>query len=301
MIDYPLKRGMNFDHRVEIPGEGLAKEKYIKIVKDTGFDHIRLPFRIDPNSENERPCQEYYNRMKETAKMVTDQGLYAIVDIHPFVGLREDPEAHKEEFYKLWEDLAVVFKDADEKVIFEILNEPCNKLDAELLNEYQNECIRIIRKTNPTRLIAAACAEMNTVEHLHKLQLPEDDENIIVTVHCYSPMKFSHQAAPWYGDKCPWPLGATWGTEEDYKAMEHRVKMMADWGKANNRHIHLGEFGIIALVPDDQRAEWTGNIIRLCEENGIAWCYWDFVKSFAVYDEEKDEWNKTLLDVMIRP
>ena len=296
MIDFKLKRGMNFDHQVSTPGKGLAQEKYIKLIKDNGFDHIRLPFWF----EDCNPSEDYLNRIAESAKMVTDQGLYAFVDVHPLVGMNKDPQNMKHDLYKLWESLSTHLKDADEKVIFEIFNEPNGAFDAELLNEVQNECIRIIRKTNPTRLIAAACAEFNTVEHVHHLQLPEDDENIFVTLHCYAPMEFSHQAAPWY-KVCKWPKGATWGTEEDYKAMEHRVKLMADWGKANNRHIHLGEFGIIALVPDDQRAEWTGNIIRLCEENGIAWCYWDFVKSFAVYDEEKDEWNKTLLDVMIRP
>ena len=298
MIDLPLKKGMNFDHSVDVPGEGLAKEKYIKIVKDKGFDHIRLPYVFDVNSEKYRPCREYYERIRQVAKMVTDNGLCAIIDVHPLVGMQKDPNGMKGHLYKLWEDMAEYLKDEDEKVIFEIYNEPDNPFDWKILNEVQNECIRLIRKTNPTRLIAAATAHCNTFENLCHLELPEDDENIFVTVHDYTPMSFSHQAAPWM-ENCEWPKGTPWGTEEEYKLLENRIKMAADWGIKNHRRLHLGEFGIITQAEDKYRAAWTHHMVKLCNQNNIAWCYWDFAYSFAVYDLKEDKWNETVLDALI--
>ncbi|NHV98837.1 MAG: glycoside hydrolase family 5 protein [Thaumarchaeota archaeon] len=42
-------------------------------------------------------------------------------------------------------------------------------------------------------------AYWNTIDHLDELKLPEEDENIIVTIHYYSPMDFTHQGAKWAG------------------------------------------------------------------------------------------------------
>ena len=300
MINLPLKRGMNFDHHCDVPGKHLAQEKYIKIIKEKGFDHIRLPLIFDIESETNKPCEEYFERIKTVAQMVVDNDMYAIVDVHPLANMQADPHGMKGHLYKLWEDMAEYLKDMDEKVIFEIYNEPDDPFNWEILNEVQNECIRRIRKSNPTRLIAAASAHCNTFENLCHLVLPEDDENIFVTVHDYTPMPFTHQAAWWMKD-CPWPAGTPWGTEEEYQLLEDRVKMAADWGKEHNRRLHLGEFGVIASAEDKYRAKWTRHMRELCEKYGMAWCYWDFSFSYTVYDLEKDEWNEEILDALINP
>jgi endoglucanase len=36
----------------------------------------------------------------------------------------------------------------------------------------------------------------NSIDGLQTLVLPEDDRNLIATVHYYTPMEFTHQGAP---------------------------------------------------------------------------------------------------------
>lgn len=299
MLNFPLKRGMNFDHHVDVPGEGLAQDKYIKMIADLGFNHIRLPYVFNFDVEQFKPGPEYFERIKQVVQMVVNHGLYAMIDVHPLVGMSKDPIAMKPKLLKLWADMSEYLKDMDEKVIFEIFNEPSGLFNYEILNEIQNEVIGIIRKTNPTRLIAAACAHFNTIENLCYLKLPEDDENIFVTIHDYTPMALTHQGAPWDAD--PYPLGTKWGTPEEYKLLEDRYNLAAKWGKEHNRYLHLGEFGVIKLADNESRCKWTRHMIRLCEERGIAWSYWDFCFSFAVYDLKEDKWNEELLDVLTNP
>ena len=299
-MNFPLKRGMNFDHRVDHPGQLLAQDKYIKIVADAGFDHIRLPFRFNIDMEEYKPGPEYFERIKKTAQMVADHGLYAIIDVHPLDDMKKHPQEMRPHLVKLWEDMAEYLKDMDEHVIFEIFNEPVDPFNPELLNEVQNEVIKVIRKTNPTRLIAAAVAHYNTIENLKYLVLPEDDENIFVTIHDYTPMALTHQGAPWMKD-CKWPVGHPWGTEEERQLMTDRIETAARWGREHNRHLQLGEFGVIKQAEMQYRVAWTRHLIRECEKNGIAWCYWDFCYSFEAYNLEEDKWCEELLDVFTNP
>lgn len=299
MIDLKIKRGMNFDHHVDVPGQNLAQEKYFKLVKDAGFDHVRLPFNFSLLRPGIFPCDEYYERIKGITQMALDAGLAAIVDCHPFEGMQGNPHGTKKHLYKMWGELSDALKDMDERVIFEMYNEPDGPFDFAALNEIQNELISIIRKTNPTRLLAAATAHCNTIENLINLELPRDDENIFVTIHEYTPMKFTHQGADWMaGD---WPIGVRWGTEAERNFLTQRFDMAAQWAKENNRRLHLGEFGAMANADPAERAAWTRHVIRLAEERNMAWSYWDFCYSFGVYDINTDQWNKELLDVLQNP
>ncbi len=299
MLDLKLKRGMNFDHHVSTPGKDLAQEKYFKLIKDAGFDHVRLPFEFSLTKPGIFPCGEYYGRIKETAQMALDAGLYVIVDVHPFEGMQCDPNGMKRQLYRLWSGLSEALRDMDDRVIFEIYNEPDGAFNYEILNEVQNEIISIIRKTNPKRLIAAACAHCNTIENLCNLVLPENDENIFVTIHEYTPMRFTHQGADWMaGD---WPTGITWGTQEDKELLKERFDMAAEWGKAHNRRLHLGEFGAIKMASLGDRLAWTDYVIRLCEERNIAWSYWELSYVYAAYNLETDEWNDDFLKIFRNP
>ena len=299
MNDFPLKRGINFDHRVDMPGEGLAQDKYIRAVADAGFDHIRLPLRFSLDVEGYKPVPEYFERIKRTAQMVVDRGLCAMIDVHPLDGMRQHPEEMKSHLVKLWEDMAVYLKDMDQHVVFEIFNEPVDPFNHEILNDVQNDVIKAIRKSNPTRLIAAATAHYNTIGNLKYLALPKDDENIFVTIHNYTPMAFTHQGANWLSNG-GYPKGVRWGTSEERERLENMFAEAAEWSRANSRHIHLGEFGVLAYADPEYRALWTGFMTDMCERNGFGWCYWELSRGFGIYNLETGEWDEGMLKVLTK-
>ena len=95
----------------------------------------------------------------------------------------------------MWTQISQRYKDQPGEVLFEILNEPNSKLTPELWNVYLREALAIIRRTNPVRTVVIGPGQWNQVSQLDKLELPEGDRNIIVTIHSYSPMEFTHQGA----------------------------------------------------------------------------------------------------------
>ena len=281
MDQFHLKKGINMavgygevDHYLD--------EKYIKLVKNAGFDHVRLPVSGKALEEGGEQLWDY---MGQECERYLSFGLTPMLDMHGYYDINEEPRKQWENFLSLWERLAAYLSDMDNRVVFELLNEPGLALDYKLLNELQNEAIKRIRKTNPTRLLAAATTHANTIENLHHLELPENDLNIFVTIHDYTPMKFTHQGAGWM--KGYERDGIVWGTPEERQYLEARYNLVTAWSQLNKRHIHLGEFGVLRAADISERTKWTEFMRNLCEERGFGWCYWEFWHGFGIYSKKK--------------
>ena len=54
-------------------------------------------------------------------------------------------------------------------------------------------------RSTPKRTIFVGPGRWNSIGELPKLLLPDDDQNLIVTVHNYDPFYFTHQGADWAG------------------------------------------------------------------------------------------------------
>ncbi|MGI6280310.1 MAG: glycoside hydrolase family 5 protein [Acutalibacteraceae bacterium] len=292
MIELPIKRGINYHTQDYALTDELATEKYFKITKEAGFDHVRLPVR---GAHLEERGNEYLDHVREVCETSLKCGLIPIMDLHWYRDMNKDPLAHKDNFLDLWEKIAAYWADMDERVIFEICNEPTQNYNSTLLNEVQNEAIRRIRKSNPTRLLAAACAHYNTIENLHFLELPEDDKNIFVTIHDYTPMALTHQGM---GNR---PVtDYQWDSQQMRDYITARFDVAKAWSVLNDRAIHLGEFGVNFNIAMQQRVSWTAFMVKLCEERGFAFSYWEFWKGFGAYNRKDECWHHELLKALIQ-
>jgi endoglucanase len=279
--------------------KGRFKDQYFMKIKDAGFSNIRVnlhPFSA-MNSEY-KINSEWLETLDWVVKKGLEANLMLILDLHEFNAMADNPEAKKEMFLAVWRQLAPRYKDQPDNVLFEILNEPNQKLNVDLWNVYLAEALKIIRETNPNRTVVIGPGNWNGIESLHTLFLPEDDKNIIVTVHFYHPMNFTHQGAPWakeWKDK----TGVKWiGAPEETAEIENKLKVAVDWSIANDRPIFLGEFGAYDKGDMDSRARYTSFVARTAEKLNFSWAYWQFDSDFIVYDIDKDQWVEPILKAL---
>lgn len=281
--------------------KGRFKETYFKKIKEAGFSTLRVNLfafsGMDKNTYKLKP--EWLKTLDWVVKNGLEAKLMVILDLHEFNAMADDPVAKKEMFLSVWRQLAPRYKDAPDEVMFELLNEPNQKLSVQLWNEYLLEAINLVRETNPKRTIIIGPGNWNGIESLPTLVLPENDRNIIVTVHFYHPMPFTHQGAYWANDFKNLS-GISWnGTSEEKADVETRLKVAADWSKANDRPIFLGEFGAYDKGDMASRARYTACVARTAEKFGFSWAYWQFDSDFIVYNIDKEQWVMPILNALM--
>ena len=279
--------------------KGRFKEKYFKMIKEAGFSNIRINLHPFSNMDSNYKINSVWLETLDWAvNKGVEAGLMVILDMHEYNAMAADPVAKKEMFLSVWRQLAPRYKDQPGNVIFEVLNEPNRKLTPELWNEFLVDAMKIIRETNPNRTLIIGPGNWNGIDALPTLVLPENDKNIIVTVHFYHPMQFTHQGAPWSKENAKLS-GITWtGTKEEKNLIDTRLKVAADWSELNNRPIYLGEFGSYEKADMESRARYTAYVARTAEKLGFSWAYWQFDSDFIVYDIDKEQWIMPLLNAL---
>lgn len=301
-----LRRGINFGNMLESPDEGewglVVQEEYFDLVKDAGFDFVRLPVRWNTHAEAEYPYTidpAFFARVDEIIGWALARELAIIVDFHHYEEIMTDPWSHKDRYIGIWAQVAEHYKDQPANVLFELLNEPNSTLDASLWNQYLLESLTVVRETNPSRDVVIGPVQWNSYEWLSTLEVPKD-EHLIVTFHYYSPFQFTHQGAEWAGEEAQSWLGTEWGNETDQAEVISHFDVVADWSKRHgNVRILLGEFGVYSRGPQESRVRWTKFIREQAEAHGFAWAYWELASGFGVYDPEAQAWREDLLQALL--
>ena len=263
-----------------------------------GFDHIRIPMRFSEYlTADNRVSPEFMAKAKWAVEQTIANGMIAIIDVHHFDSIIANPHAHFPALKNIWEDISLAFKDyPDSLVLFELLNEPNDKLTIELWNIFPAQLIEIIRRTNPTRPILLGTADWGGFGSLKALKIP-DDEHLIITLHYYSPHQFTHQGASWNEGSAAW-RGTRWtGTLAQKLAMKSDFQEVADYAKANNLNIHIGEFGAYSdggRTNYNDRVLWTKYVAELCNHFGFSFAYWEYSSGFGLFDPVAQRWHEEL-------
>ncbi len=209
-----LAKTINFSNALEAAVEGdwgmVIQEKYFNLVKEAGFTAVRLPIKWSAHALKTSPYTidgKFFARIDELIVQARANNLNIILDFHHYYGLEEEPEKHLQRWLALWQQVAKHYQNESDDVFFELLNEPNTKLN-QFWPEYLKLGLSEIRKTNPNRIIIVGPEFWNAIGYLEGLDLPKDDENLIVTFHYYTPFAFTHQGAEWV-EPSP-PTGVVW-------------------------------------------------------------------------------------------
>jgi len=277
------------------------KEKHFKIIRGGGFNTVRInlhAFSHMDTTADHRLSDSFLSTLDWAVKKATEAGLMVILDEHNFIEIAKDPAGGVPKLLAFWKQIAPRYRDAPSNVIYEILNEPNGGLTPAIWNQVLHEAMRIIRETNPERTVVIGPGFWNTIDHLEELSPPEGDRNLVVTVHYYLPMEFTHQGAPWSPGTVNLS-GVTWGTETERRKVEEDFGRCQKWSKAHDRPILLGEFGAYDKGPMDSRARYTSHVARTAEALGWAWTYWQFDSDFIVYDIDNDRWVEPIRRALV--
>jgi len=142
-INKKLGKGINMGNMFEAPMETAwgnpFQNDYFKRISELGFNSVRVPIRWDVPDRALQTSPYTVNpvflaRIKTIVDNAIANKLYVIINMHHHEEIFTDPEKVKPRFLSQWEQIATFFKDYNQSLLFEIINEPHDKLTPELWN-----------------------------------------------------------------------------------------------------------------------------------------------------------------------
>lgn len=316
-------RGANCGNYLEVPPKETWTVRHstndMARMRAEGFDHVRIPVGWQHYTGPEpefKLSNEIFEKVDVLATRALGIGLNVLINMHHFDAFTSDPPKQKNKFHAIWRQIAEHYAGASPGLAFELLNEPKDKATTAVMNPIYAQAIMEIRKTNPTRTIFVGPGRWNSIDELTQLILPNDDSNLVVTVHNYEPFNFTHQGASWAkpaaetkGIVFPGPpatpleLSPTVATNQtlanwikDYntlppaqnpssrRAFAGKLQAARQWGEYYGRPIHVGEFGCYTTADSGSRSRYYSEFRQVCEQHGIGWAIWDWKAGFKYWD-----------------
>jgi aryl-phospho-beta-D-glucosidase BglC (GH1 family) len=303
--------------------KGYTKEHFetwtttqdIALIKAMNFDHVRLSVNPQPmfrRNQADRIPADYLAFLDAAAKMILDQGLAVIIDMHPDSDFKQKlvaDDSFVEQFEDFWRALARHYSSTNpDLVFFEILNEPEFR-DRYRWEGVQSRLAAAIREGAPAHSIIVAGANWSSDSELLFIE-PLHDLDIIYNFHFYEPHIFTHQGATWstnfqhYLSDLPYPStpenvrvaanlipdavnriqAIRYGFDYWNRArIDAEFDQVAAWGKRWSVPLTCNEFGVYRRAASAQsRAAWLSDVRSSLEQRGIGWSMWDYSGGFAV-------------------
>ncbi|MBR5420923.1 MAG: cellulase family glycosylhydrolase [Lachnospiraceae bacterium] len=319
-----MKKWKGYEHGVNLGGwlsqcdhsrdryENFIREEDIRRIASWGLDHIRLPMDYNLMEDEEGNYKEDgFGYIDRTMEWCAKYKLNLILDLHKTcgfsfdagekeVGFFENKEL-QERFYRLWEELARRYGGLHENVAFELLNEITDKSYGPIWNDIAAEAVRRIRKLAPETKILIGGYWNNSVESVPDILLPPD-ANIIYNFHCYEPLIFTHQGAPWIPEmdvnfrirleasyrqldeaskgqlnQITIPMDGldpekSLGEEYFERTFSKAVAVAEERGVA----LYCGEYGVINRAEPEDALNWYRIIRRVFDRFGIGRAAWSY-------------------------
>lgn len=285
----------------------------IRQIAEWGFDHIRLPVSgyLLYDQDKGKIRNEVVNYIDQCVSWCSTHKLNIVLDLHDLwgnvYGAMDVPmplltdHALKENFFKIWEELAQYFKGETRcEITFELLNE-VSDASGYLWNRMYKETIRKIRKIDEKRPILVGSNGQNSVAFLPQLDLV-DDPLVFYNFHYYEPQVFTHQKAHFsqelkdfdhtvtypgditeftvYLENHPQYKGKYALTEKetrnDRNLMNRLLEEACKFVRYSECQLYCGEFGIIDSAPPEEGIKWLQDLLEILDKNRIGHALWNY-------------------------
>jgi endoglucanase len=331
---FEIKRGVNLSHWLSqdfgwAPKYSYIKEKDIRFIDSIGYDHVRIPVdETEIYDSTGMPVRAAFEQLNNCLGWCAKYNLRAIIDLH-IIRSHHFNAGNEGGHNTLWTDTTAQqnFVNLWIKLSGELHQHPVNMVAYEILNEavapqhddwnsLMNKAVSAIRKLEPERVLIIGPNMWQIAPNLKYLKLPDNDKNIILSFHTYTPMAFTHYKAGWTPGKAytgPVHYPGQIITDEEYAKFvdttnHDLVNMFADardtfnlqrlisvfkdgldFARSENLQLYCGEFGCMPTVERNDRLAFYSDMISAFEDNGIAWANWEYKGDFGLYffDAEK--------------
>lgn len=336
---FAIQRGTNISHwlsqsndRGEVRKNRFTQDD-VNFIASIGMDHIRIPI------DEEQMWDEQGNKNAAAFALLHDAlgwckaaNLKAIVDLHILRSHHfnhdEKPlwteAAAQEQFYQCWRDLSAELKGyANTEVAYELMNEAVAE-DPEDWNQLLSKAIAVVRENEPERKILVGSNRWQSTETFGDLRIPENDPNLIISFHFYTPFLLTHYQASWtdisgYSGPIHYPGLTVSQTEIDKleeplkpavinangvfnrDSLEKRILKPIQFAKARNLQVYCGEWGSYPTTDEATRLRWYRDMRYILEKHGVAWTTWDYKGGFGIRDRQTGAPIQNLIDVLTKP
>jgi len=293
-----IKVGWNLGNTLDAPSETAwgnpkTKKSNFDALKAAGFNAVRIPVSWNTHVDKDFNIDaEFMSRVKEIVGYATANDMYILLNTHHdekiFKFQNKDMEASKKAFKRIWLQIAENFKDENEKLIFEGLNEPRTpgssaewnggtdeeRNNINILEQIFVDAVRSRGSNNAKRILMvstyAASAEQAA---MNGVKLPTDSANsknkFIVSVHAYSPYNFALNKG----------AGAvsTWSSSNagDKSGVETPLNRAYSTFVSKGIPVIFGEFGALDKNNLSSRVDWTQYYVSYAKSKGIPCFWWD--------------------------
>lgn len=272
-------------------GQPKTTKELIQFVKDSGFTTIRIPVSWGQHTTDENYTIDpaWMARVNEVVDYAVEAGMYIILNSHhdcDYYYPTEEKFSEGEKYLRsIWTQIADNFKDYDERLIFESMNEPrltgTNKewwfqdndpegvASIQVIVKYNQIFVDTIRAGegyNKTRFLMVpsnAAAPQNALNDAFTMPTDTAANRLMVSVHAYSPYDFAMNekgTKVWDGSK----LG-------ELNFMDDLSKKFIE----NGYGVVIGEFGATNKDNLEDRVAWAKDYCGKAASLGISCVLWD--------------------------
>ncbi|MGN1481000.1 cellulase family glycosylhydrolase [Porcipelethomonas sp.] len=291
-------------------GNPKTTKSMIDTVKAAGFNAVRIPVSWNDHMNGDTIDKDWLNRVNEVVDYVIDNDMYAIINVHhdDYTWLnpsKSDEAKVKARLVKIWEQVSEQFKDYDEHLLFEGMNEPrivggqdewsCGtEEEREVINNLFAAFVETVRKSggnNATRtlIITGHAAAMDETS-IKSIKVPDDD-HIIVSIHAYSPYSFALDQS-----------GTSSFTDADKAELDKNFDLIKSELIDKGTPVIIGEFGSLNKNNESDRVKHMEYYVSAAKARGITCFIWDNgVKdgdgAFGLLDRNNSGWYfKSIVD-----
>ena len=301
-------------------GQPVTTQEMIDGMKAAGFDSIRIPVAWSNMMADDGTYtinEKYFNRVETVLNYALNADMYVIINIHfdsgwwaRFGSKTEQERKDAMTKYKtMWTQIANRFQEYSDRLIFESANEELgtrlnstddykgsgyyakDDLDSlyKLTNEINQTFVDIVRSTggnNARRFLLIAGYDTDiskTCDLRYKMPTDTIDSHLMVSIHYYSPATYCIVDNP----KNSWGYDASWGTDEDIKALQSELSQMRISFVNKGYPVIIGEYGVTDtkisennFVRKEGRDLFFRSVCEFALENNMCPILWDCSQVF---------------------